>query len=145
MSKKQNNKLSNQSGVGLVEAMLTFILLAFLLTAIVGWQNTNSWTIANANSREVATYKAQRLLDSLQAMGIYNIADSIGLSDCKDNTTNVKEVRDYRCGWTSKTLDWIPSPANSADTMVISKEVTVSVEWKIKGTPHTINITGAVQ
>ncbi|MDB9744311.1 hypothetical protein OAA91_02165 [Fibrobacterales bacterium] len=145
MIKNKSSKMSSESGVGLVEAMLTFVVLAFLLTAIIGWQNTNSWTIANANSREIATYKAQRILDSLQAEGIYNLnpTDSV---DCHDvNVGGKKESREFGCKWASRSLDSIPSLANSSEFMVISKEVTVTVDWKIKGTPHTIQVTGAVQ
>lgn len=145
MTQVKKPKMTSQSGVGLVEAMLTFVVLAFLLTAIVGWQNTNSWTIANANSREVATYKAQRLLDSLQAMGIHNLDVIKSEYPCKDSTALNVETRAYKCGWETRSLDSIPSLANSSEFQVISKEVTVSVKWEIKGTPHTIQVTGAVQ
>jgi hypothetical protein len=140
MISKNSTKLSSQSGIGLVEAMLTFVVLAFLLTGIVGWQTTNSWTIANANSREVATYKAQRILDSLQGMGIHNLVASDTLS-CKDNN----EIRNYYCSWTSRTLDSVFMLIKSDSSVAISKEIEVSVRWEIKGTPHTIKVTGAVQ
>jgi prepilin-type N-terminal cleavage/methylation domain-containing protein len=141
--KCRSNK-SLKKGFTLVEVMVSFVVLGFLASVVGGWLYINHWTVVNGEAREQAVFKAQRLIDSLQARGIHGVAN---MTNQSINCTAADDVRTFTCKTTITTKDWVNHPMHPVDTtkLAISKRIIVDVEWEISSKTRSTRIEGIIE
>ncbi|MCQ2103298.1 MAG: hypothetical protein MJY98_08765 [Fibrobacter sp.] len=119
---------------------------------------SNRESVIRTRSRDAAVEISQEVLDSLSAIGVAALHG--------DNNTNVITITKRR-EWkstpgpveTTSTMDYTVRVTISPDEEYQNKEISkfdttrhvyarrldVNVEWKFKGTPVSINVTGIVR
>lgn len=147
-----------KAGIGIAEILVAAAVLGFLLVAINNVQMSNRESVIRTRSRDAAVEISQEVLDSLSAIGVAALHG--------DNNTNVITITKRR-EWkstpgpveTTSTMDYTVRVTISPDEEYQNKEISkfdttrhvyarrldVNVEWKFKGTPVSINVTGIVR
>ena len=169
---QKNFKRRNKRGFGIVEVMIAAAVLGFLYMAVLNLQGGNHEALLRIRGRDGATEVAQNLIDSLGALGLASLSDKmIG----KDEAGNLRPIiidsipRSWsgQPGILTNTVtvyyDAIvtvsPDSAFMAKTMskylekdgedtirhVYAKRLDVTVNWRFKGTPQSITVTGVVK
>ena len=125
-----------ESGFGLIEALISFVLVGFMAVGISSMILDSRWAVANDKARNQANYKAARIIDSLQARGIGGVADTTGkLVPC----VQTGDERPFSCSVTVTTLD-------AARTgRPITKQVQVDIGWEIRKAPRSIQVQGVIE
>ncbi len=126
--------VNNQKGFGLLEVLISFVVLGLMMIVVNRIQQTNRWQMAYNDSRSLALQKAQRIFDSLQVTGLGSIPDSTSVFDCNEES----QSRAFKCKIAAKNLGVI-------DGHVFSKKVNVEVTWKIFEKEHHVEMNGVVK
>ena len=124
---------SNQAGIGIIEVVVSFVVLGILVAAIAPMMTANVWGLENTLARNAAAYKAERMLDSLQMAGIHQV---VTITDAPCSEAGV-DKRAFTCSIT-------PTDLTTNFEVVTSKKVVVTVNWTINRV-HTLSVEGVVQ
>ncbi len=133
-------KSSNQNGFGLLEVMVAFIVLGFMIVSINQIQRTSRWQLVYNENRTMALQKAQRIFDSLQVAGINSLDE--GTTPWVCNEPGAK--KNYDCEIIVANLG-VAGTVDEADEYVYSKNVNVKVMWKISGGDHHVQMDGVIE
>lgn len=151
--------LNRKSGFGIVEVMVSIVVLGFLYVALSKLQLGNHDTFLRIRGRDGAVEVAQQVLDSLKSLGVAAIPSC---SNAASDTTfqldtiprqwerglgghvTVKYVPTLTVG---ATQDYLSENKSNFETVrhVYAKQVNVKVEWPFKGTTQSINVSGVIR
>ncbi len=134
-----NSSRRGQAGVGLIEALISILVLGFILAGVSKLMVNSRWSLANTGARNDATYNAERIIDSLQALGVGAVHSPGTPGDTLPCPSVGNTKRYYRCVLTVADKD------TAANGRAISKDVTVRVFWTISGAEHSIQMQGAIE
>jgi type II secretory pathway pseudopilin PulG len=165
----------SKSGFGITEALVAAAVLGFLYVAVLNLQGSNRDALLRIRGRDGATEVAQQIIDSLNTVGIANLADDM-LASCGNGcltlpkkgggTDSLKYLRvwkgqpgaietDMRVEYTagvkiSPDAEYMSRKTSlllGEDTIkhVYAKRLDVTVTWKFKGTPHSITVSGVIR
>lgn len=153
-----NRGATQKGGFGIVEVMVSIVVLGFMYVALSKLQGGNHDAFLRIRGRDGAVEVAQQVIDELKAKGSASLPSS--------NTTNTvyslaPVERKWKRGLGGEvTVSYTPivtvfpienniahSGSNYvADVQHVSaKEVNVKVEWKFKGSTQSINMSGVVR
>lgn len=162
MWRKMLNIFSRQGalrkrGFGIVEVMISIVVLGFLYVALLNLQTSNDAAVLRMRGRDGAVEVAQEILDSLNSARSGVIASKFD----KDTTIVLDErVRkwDRALGGTTtikytpeltvkKTSDYVAQNNSNYENEqhVYAKQVNICVKWKFKSTTQSINVSGVIQ
>lgn len=149
----------SKSGFGLVEVMVSIVVLGFMYVALNKLQVGNHDAFIRIRGRDGAIEVAQQVLDSLKSVGAASIASAA--DPAASNTIPLGTVeRKWERGLggyatviytptvtVSPTEDYIASANSNYETVrhVYAKQVNVKVEWSFKGSTQSINVSGVVR
>lgn len=147
-----------KAGIGIAEILVASAVLGFLLVALNNLQMSNRESVIRTRSRDAAVEISQEVLDSLSAVGVAALHG--------DGNTNVITLT-KRKEWkstpgpveTTSKMDYTVRVTISPDSVFQNREVSmfdttrhvyarrldVNVEWRFKGTPFSINVSGIVR
>ena len=72
--------LKNKSGFGIVEVLVSAVVLGFLLTALLNLQGSNRDTLLRLRGRDGAVEVAQSIIDSLNRSGLTSLGNAADTS-----------------------------------------------------------------
>ncbi|HSQ42767.1 MAG TPA: hypothetical protein VLM37_10850 [Fibrobacteraceae bacterium] len=141
----------SKAGFGLMEALASIFILSLMFLAVSMLNFSNHNTVLRLATRNEATQVGQRILDSLQAVGISSVTgDTITVSG--DTSRALKSTgtytRKYVCEWTVKAIystgeGTVADPINS---IIRAKKISLSVKWSLNHRDtNTINLSTVVQ
>jgi len=133
------NHLKSQSGVGLLEVLVSMIVLGFFVLTLTKFQTENRKGIQHARHRTEALEVAHHVLDSLQNVGISQITTGTLNLGIVDKTETVGRVY---------TVSAVVTPHDSLESgLVFSKKVTMNVKWLSlnSGDSTSVHLEGVVQ
>lgn len=126
--------MNKQDGFGLIEVLVALFMLGLIVTALTPIMRSNVWGVENTLARNSARFKAEAILDSLQASGIH-VVQSASSFDCTEDTI---DKRPFTCDIAVDTM-------TVYDGVVVAKRVMVDVSWEITGANKTLSVEGVVQ
>lgn len=132
--------LKSQAGVGLIEALVSMIVLGFMVTVLVKYQSDNRAAMLHTKHRTEAVQIANDILDSLQNVGLSQITNGDKLIGVVNKTSTVgKEFR------VESNITNHDSLASSG--FVISKKIILDVFWqRVTSQDSTsIQVEGVIQ
>ena len=109
-----------QAGFGIIEALVSVIILAIIMMAVVQLQVNNRKFMVKTRQRDEATLIARELLDSLQYQGLKTLA-SIGSDTINVNKTNLK--KDFFVNWVITDYD------QTFAGQQVGRQVNIVVSW----------------
>lgn len=137
--------LIKQKGMGLIEVMVAFIIIATSAVALVGLQNSFMQTEDESTSREVAMHLAETTLDELRTFDSINTtAGVVAYEDIASNSVGTSQT----IGKFTYTTTWAvtnrffttPTPA-----LPDQKDVNVIVTWLDReGSARSISLFGII-
>jgi Tfp pilus assembly protein PilV len=137
--------LIKQKGIGLIEVMVAFIIIATSAVALVGLQNRFMQTEDESTSREVAMHLAETALDELRTFDSINTTTGIvAYEDIASNSLGTSQSIGkftYTTTWTvTNRFFTTPTP-----TLPDQKDVNVVVTWHDQeGTARSISLFGII-
>lgn len=165
-------KRRNKRGFGIVEVMIAAVVLGFLYMAVLNLQGGNHEALMRIRGRDGATEVAQKLIDSLGALGLASLSDKMIGTD-KDGVLRPITIDSIPRSWLGQpgiltntvtvyydaVVTVSPDSAYMVKTMsryleqegqdtirhVYAKKLKVTVSWLFKGTPQSITVTGVVK
>lgn len=138
--------MNSKMGFGLVEALASMFILALLATAVMTMNYTNHQAALRIATRNEATLVGQRVLDSLQALGVSRVkTDSATVRGDSTKTTGKAFNRAYI--WTAVVTPITSSvgPAGLKVQSTRAMKVDLSVRWTLGNRENTINLTTVVE
>lgn len=153
----KQKQATQKHGFGIVEVMISIVVLGFMYMALLHLQTSNDETVLRLRGRDGAMQVAQEILDSLQNAG------SSSLSSSPTATTTIQlDQRERKWdrslgGQTiikytpkvvvEKTTDYATNSLSNYETIqhVFAKQVTVNVQWTFKGTQQSIDVSGVIR
>lgn len=126
--------MNKQGGFGLIEVLVALFMLGLIVTALTPIMRSNVWGVENTLARNSARFKAEAILDSLQASGIH-VVQSANSFDCTETSI---DKRPFTCDVAVDTM-------SVYDGVVVAKKVIVGVSWEITGANKTLSVEGVVQ
>ncbi|PWJ59766.1 MULTISPECIES: type II secretion system protein [unclassified Fibrobacter] len=148
---------SCKGGFGIMEVMVSIVVLGFLYMALLKLQASNDETVLRLRCRDGAVQVAQEIMDSLKAKGSASIASS---NDAETQIQLDERVRtwDRALGGATtvkytpiltvaKTEDYMVQSGSNYETVqhIYAKQVNVKVEWRFKGSNQSINVSGVIR
>tara|TARA_B110000483_G_scaffold237919_1_gene313576 strand:- start:849 stop:1280 length:432 start_codon:yes stop_codon:yes gene_type:complete len=130
---KSQTAMKYQNGIGIIEVVVSFVVLGIMVAAIAPMMTANVWSLENTLARNAAAYKAERMLDSLQMAGIHQVTT---VTDFPCSEAGV-DKRAFTCSIT-------PTVLTTNFEVVTSKKVVVTINWTINRV-HTLSVEGVVQ
>ena len=133
--------MQNQKGFGLLEVMVSIVVLGLMIVALNKMQVGNRWQLTYNKARSSAMLKAQRIIDSLQVGGINAIDSGIYTKSCNDgdwNQTGQVQKKSFTCIIDVDNL-------GEKDGYVYSKQVNVTVQWDINNHTHRLVLPGVIE
>lgn len=150
-------KSSCKNGFGIMEVMVSILVLGFLYAALNQLQKSNDEAVHRLRCRDGAVQVAQEILDSLKSVGS-------GAIESKADEDNVLELDQRSRTWKrglggTITVDYIPtltvlktedfvaqSGSNYRSVQhVYAKQVNVRVAWRFKGSDQSIDVSGVIR
>lgn len=130
----------SQAGVGLIEALVSMIVLGFMVTVLVKYQSDNRAALQHTKHRTEAVQIATNILDSLQNVGLSQITNGDNLIGVVDRTSSVG--KEFRVEANISNLDSLASSG-----FVISKKIVLDVFWqRVTSQDSTsIQVEGVIQ
>lgn len=157
--KDSSRRLASRRGFGIVEVMVSIVVLGFMYVAVSKLQLGNHDAFLRIRGRDGAVEVAQQVLDELKAKGAAAVPTS---SDPASDTTFVADPIERR--WerglggyatvsytptitVSPTQDYVATSGSNYETVqhVYAKQVNVKVEWNFKGSTQSINVSGVIR
>lgn len=150
--------LKRRKGFGIVEVLVSAIVLGFLYLALLNLQVGNRKALLRIRGRDAAVEVAQQVLDSLQANGV------TALPAANEGKPVVVDGLDYERTWERgqgdksyivyKTqikvlpdVEYVTEDKTDLDTIsqVYAKNVVVTVSWPFNGSTQSIDISGVIR
>jgi len=144
-------------GFGIVEVMVSIVVLGFLYLALLHLQTSNDEAVLRMRGRDGAVQIAQEIMDSLKAVGSAAISSSPTAATTIQLGEKTREWKRSLGGKVimkyspkvivEKTNDYVAESKSNYETYqnVYAKQVTVSVQWTFKGSTQSINVAGVVR
>ncbi len=131
-----------QKGFGLLEVMVSFVILGFMVISLNKIHVSNRWQLAYNDSRASAMLKSQKIMDSLQVSGI-NAIDTgahtaFACNDIDHGETTRVLARTFECALNVTPLDTL-------NGFIVSKRVNVVVSWDINNHTHNLELNGVIE
>lgn len=146
-----------RKGFGIVEVMVSAVVLGFMCVALNKLQTSNHDTFIRIRGRDGAVEVAQRVLDSLSSVGASSIVS-------KSNSDTVLFLNDVSLQWdrglgghvsvaytprvTVRSTDGYVSTAHSNYedvSHIYAKQIEVQVDWNYKGSVQSISVSRVVR
>jgi Tfp pilus assembly protein PilV len=127
-----------QAGFGIIEALVSAIILAIIMMAVVQLQVNNRKFMVKTRQRDEATRIAREFLDSLQYQGLKTLTD--GNITVNVNKTNLK--KDFFVNWTITDYD------QTFAGQQVGRQVNIVVNWNSPLLPaqlETISMNGVLE
>jgi len=129
-------------GFGLLEVMISAVVLGFLLVGLNLMQKGNREAVLRIRTRDAAQIIAQNIMDSLSRLGIESIKTDNATVDkeWEGNGGKIVDKRTYTIKWDVENINSIESSdyarsLGNGDTMRVSaKKVNLTVSWPFKTT-----------
>lgn len=149
--------ITGKRGFGLVEVMVSVVVLGFLYVALLHLQGSNDEAVLRIRGRDGAVQVAQEIMDSLKAVG------SAAISSKSDEDLQIQldsRERKWERGLggtatikympkitVTKTEDYVAGSKSNYETVehIYAKQVNVVVEWKFKGSTQSVNVSGVIR
>lgn len=138
--------MNSQKGFGLLEALASMFILALLATAVMTMNYTNHQAALRISTRNEATLIAQRVMDSLQVLGVSRVrSDSLDVTGDSTKTVGAKFNRRYR--WVARVEDVTTTtgPTGIEVTSIRAKKVNLTVRWTLANRENSITLTTVVE
>ena len=165
----------NKKGFGIMEVLVSAVVLGFLYMALLHLQTGNHETMLRIRGRDGAIEVAQQVIDSLNRIGIASIPDNQSAAPAEGDANNkidgdgnyVRPLpkvsrswdRGDKVGGGTSTIEYTPivtvSPttaytATSESSLenvshVYAKQVNVEVSWQFKGSTQSINMSTVIR
>jgi len=150
MKNLRKNIFGNLSGFGIVEVLISAVVLGFLYLALLHMQVGNRESLLRIRGRDGAVEVAQNIIDSLKTVGVASIA-----SFSKDNivkswergpggTSTVTYKADVTVGNANEYKATTKSNYENVEH-VYAKQVDVKVSWNFKGSEQSVNVSSVVR
>lgn len=154
--KKVIKRRSRKAGFGIMEVMVSILVLGFLYAAVNSLQVTNDESVHRLRCRDGAVQVAQEIMDSLKSIG----SASIVVKDGEDTLDLRTRTWERGLGGNS-VVKYTPimTVDNSGGYDVqsgsdfefgkiqrtVAKQVNIRVEWPFKGSVQSINVSGVIR
>lgn len=149
MKNLRKNIFGNQSGFGIVEVLISAVVLGFLYLALLHMQVGNRESLLRIRGRDGAVEVAQNIIDSLKTVGVASIASFTKNDIVKswDRGPGGKSSLTYRADVTVGTVSESASSVSNYETVshVYAKQVDVKVSWNFKGSEQSVNVSSVVR
>jgi len=143
-------KSNAKQGFGLLEVLVSALVLGFLLVGLNIMQKGNREAVLRIRTRDAAQIIAQDFLDSLSSLGIYSIGEKGDIITEKkvyewkgQNNTTASIEYDIKAEITE--TDEVKEQSNLIGTAVIkhpiSKTINLTVSWPFKNSAQPQSIT----
>ena len=139
-------KTRRKAGFGLVEALVAMVILALLFTGVMVMNYSNHRAALRIATRNQAIQVGQRVLDSLQVLGLVMVNDCSG-EIVGDTLRTLKGSFRYRYRWSADvdTMLTTVGPAGLQSTSVRAKKVDLQVRWILDNHENTISLSTVVE
>lgn len=147
-----------KSGFGIMEVMVSILVLGFLYAALNQLQKSNDEAVHRLRCRDGAIQVAQEIMDSLKAVGS-------GAIESKEDQDNVIALDSRTRTWerglggvttieytpeltVSKATDYVATNKSNYESNVqhvYAKQVSIKVSWRFKATTQSINVSGVIR
>lgn len=146
-----------KKGFGIVEVMVSIVVLGFLFTALNHLQLGNHKTFLRIRGRDGATEVAQEVLDKLKTQGIESIPSA---EDVSTTYTLDPITRSWERGLGGQvTIDYTPvitvaptreftaenKSGRGVEKHVFAKKVNVQINWTFQGSTQSVDISGVIR
>lgn len=149
MKNLRKNIFGNRSGFGIVEVLISAVVLGFLYLALLHMQVGNRESLLRIRGRDGAVEVAQNIIDSLKTVGVASIASFTKNDIVKswDRGPGGKSSLTYRADVTVGTVSESASSVSNYETVshVYAKQVDVKVSWNFKGSEQSVNVSSVVR
>lgn len=143
------NRANRQTGFGLIEVMVAFVVIAVSAAALIKLQNLYLRSEGEAGSRESAMLLAQSKLEDLRVFDtLSTTSGKLAYQDIGDNTGGQLVSGNYTLGLTTFTLSWgvtdqfLTTPASALPEF---KDVIVTVAWTDReGQVRSLSLAGVI-
>lgn len=138
--------MNSQKGFGLLEALTSMFILALLATAVMTMNYTNHAAALRISTRNEATMIAQRVMDSLQVLGVSRVISGSGdIMGDSTKTSGAKFNRVYRWVATVEDVTTRTGPAGLEVISIRAKKVNLAVRWTLANRENTITLSTVVE
>ncbi len=153
----RQNKVASNRGFGIMEVMVSILVLGFMYAAVNQLQVSNNEAFYRIRGRDGAVEVAQQVLSELKAKGIAALPSD----ETEEKTINMTPIyRSWERGLGgSTTVMYRPtvvvSPTETytvetktalgTEKQVYAKQVNVKVEWDFKGSTQSVNVSGVIR
>jgi len=140
------NAFKLRKGFGLIEVMAAMIILALLFTAVMTINFSNHQAALRIATRNEAVTVGQRVLDSLQVLGVSRVTAGTGVV-IGDSMKTVSDRFNRRYEWTSSVTDVFSTagPTGLEVTSLRSRKVDLEVRWILSGHENRITLSTVVE
>lgn len=138
--------MKTRRGFGLVEALVAMIILALLFTGVMVMNYSNHKAALRIATRNQATNVGQRVLDSLQVLGLTMVQAGSG-TVVGDSLRTVSGAFRYEYRWTA-TVDEMTTtvgPTGLEATTIRAKKVDLVVRWTLDSHENSISLSTVVE
>lgn len=137
--------MNSKSGFGLVEALASMFILAILFTGVMMMNYTNHQAALRIATRNEAVAVGQRVMDSLQALGVSQVTSANGvIIGDSTKTVGASFNREYRWSAIATDISSTVGPTGLEVTSVRAKKIDLTVKWTL-GTEHVITLNTVVE
>lgn len=143
---QENKKLAHKSGFGLVEVLASMFILALLFMGVTIMNYSNHQAALRIATRNEAMAIGQKVMDSLQTLGVSSVKTDTGVVDGDImKTTGTGFNRQYR--WYDTVFEITSTHGFDTDTvtMVRAKRVKLWVKWNLGTVENKINFETVVE
>lgn len=172
MSRRQNRRKlslptrkSARRGFGIVEVMVSIVVLGFMYVALSKLQLGNHDAFLRIRGRDGAVEVAQQVMDYLKTVGVAAIpSDQNSITTIPGDGSVLAGIKPYSRSWArglggdvtvtytptvtvQPTKDYEATNASSYETVthIYAKQVNVKIDWAFKGTTQSINVSGVIR
>jgi Tfp pilus assembly protein PilV len=156
-----------KKGFGLLEVLIAAVVLGFLIIGLNRLQLGNREAVLRVRARDAANVIAQDIIDSYSAIGSASV--EVGERWCNPDDEKLKDLcitrffNDTKVEYSAKVIvtadeqnqkagieetDFIRSLSSSSGQSVshqFAKQVDITVEWKFKDSPQSINVSSVIR
>ncbi len=144
-------KTRRKAGFGLVEALVAMVILALLFTGVMVMNYSNHRAALRIATRNQAIQVGQRVLDSLQVLGLVMVNNDSG-EIVGDTLRTLKGSFCYRYRWRADVDTMLTTvgseelgPEKLKSTSVRAKKVDLQVRWTLDNHENTISLSTVVE
>lgn len=154
---RKTNISNPKAGFGIVEVMVSIVVLGFMYVALSKLQVGNHDAFIRIRGRDGAVEVAQQVMDSLRSIG----AQSIASRASTDTTLFWNKIpRSWDRGLGGQAIieyepiitvyasnEYVANDQSNYETIshIYAKQVNVKVQWKFKGSTQSIDVSGVIR